>query len=104
MKRISKPKENGNDLYNVINSDGYKLDVLLEKSNHPVAYAFMKKLVIHYGEPPILTINKVLKSFFHYTRPHVLIPSVLQNDYMFYSETSIHNCIDLSCNSHNFFC
>ncbi|MGH0945179.1 IS6 family transposase [Bacillus mycoides] len=46
-------------LYRAIDSDGHTLDFQLRKTrNHQAAYAFMKRLVKHFGEPSVLTIDK----------------------------------------------
>ncbi|MHA4120024.1 IS6 family transposase, partial [Bacillus cereus] len=46
-------------LYRAIDSDGYTLDFQLRKTrNHQAAYAFMKRLVKHFGEPSVLTTDK----------------------------------------------
>ncbi|WP_405683843.1 IS6 family transposase [Bacillus thuringiensis] len=46
-------------LYRTIDSDGHTLDFQLRKTrNHPAAYAFMKRLVKHFGEPSVLTTDK----------------------------------------------
>ncbi|MEK4503879.1 IS6 family transposase [Bacillus sp. FSL R12-0069] len=47
-------------LYRAIDSDGYTLDFQLRKTrNHQAAYMFMKRLVKAFGEPTILTTDKV---------------------------------------------
>ncbi|MEH7218367.1 DDE-type integrase/transposase/recombinase, partial [Bacillus toyonensis] len=39
-------------LYRAIDKDGHTLDIQLRKKrNHQAAYAFMKRLVKHFGEP-----------------------------------------------------
>ncbi|MEC5308375.1 MULTISPECIES: IS6 family transposase [Bacillus cereus group] len=46
-------------LYRAIDSDGHTLDFQLRKTrNHQAAYAFMKRLVKHFGEPSVLTTDK----------------------------------------------
>ncbi|OUA92330.1 IS6 family transposase [Bacillus thuringiensis] len=46
-------------LYRAIDSDGHTLDFQLRKTrNHQAAYAFMKRLVKHFGEPSVLTTEK----------------------------------------------
>ncbi|GAB6481389.1 MULTISPECIES: IS6 family transposase [Bacillus cereus group] len=46
-------------LYRAIDSDGHTLDFQLRKTrNHQAAYAFMKRLVKHFGEPLVLTTDK----------------------------------------------
>jgi len=46
-------------LYHAIDSDGHTLDFQLRKTrNHQAAYAFMKRLVKHFGEPSVLTTDK----------------------------------------------
>ncbi|MFV1456837.1 IS6 family transposase [Bacillus mycoides] len=46
-------------LYRAIDSDGHTLDFQLRKTrNHHAAYAFMKRLVKHFGEPSVLTTDK----------------------------------------------
>ncbi|OUA92411.1 IS6 family transposase, partial [Bacillus thuringiensis] len=46
-------------LYRAIDSDGQTLDFQLRKTrNHQAAYAFMKRLVKHFGEPTVLTTDK----------------------------------------------
>ncbi|WP_439873275.1 IS6 family transposase (plasmid) [Bacillus mycoides] len=46
-------------LYRAIDSDGHTLDFQLRKTrNHQAAYAFMKRLVKHFGEPSVLTKDK----------------------------------------------
>ncbi|OUB06424.1 IS6 family transposase [Bacillus thuringiensis serovar yunnanensis] len=46
-------------LYRAINSDGHTLDFQLRKTRkHQAAYAFMKRLVKHFGEPSVLTTDK----------------------------------------------
>ncbi|OUB07100.1 IS6 family transposase [Bacillus thuringiensis serovar yunnanensis] len=46
-------------LYRAIDSDGRTLDFQLRKTrNHQAAYAFMKRLVKHFGEPSVLTTDK----------------------------------------------
>ena len=48
-------------LYRVIDSDGFTLDFQLRKTRiHQAAYAIMKRLVKHFGEPSVLTTNKHL--------------------------------------------
>nr|WP_088328030.1 IS6 family transposase [Bacillus cereus] len=48
-------------LYRAINKDGHTLDIQLRKKrDHQAAYAFMKKLVKHFGEPTVLTTDKAL--------------------------------------------
>ncbi len=42
-------------LYRAIDKDGHTLDFQLRKTrNHQAAYAFMKRLVKHFGEPSVL--------------------------------------------------
>ncbi|NSW39774.1 IS6 family transposase, partial [Bacillus sp. Xin1] len=46
-------------LYRAINKDGHTLDIQLRKKrDHQAAYAFMKRLVKHFGEPTVLTTDK----------------------------------------------
>ncbi|MGH0945220.1 IS6 family transposase [Bacillus mycoides] len=46
-------------LYRAIDSDGHTLDVQLRKTrDHQAAYAFMKRVVKHFGEPSVLTTDK----------------------------------------------
>lgn len=46
-------------LYRAIDSDGHTLDFQLRKTrNHQASYAFMKRLVKHFGEPSVLTTDK----------------------------------------------
>lgn len=46
-------------LYRAIDSDGHTLDFQLRKTrNHQATYAFMKRLVKHFGEPSVLTTDK----------------------------------------------
>ncbi|MHA2890573.1 IS6 family transposase [Bacillus cereus] len=46
-------------LYRAIDSDGHTLDFQLRKKrDHQVTYAFMKRLVKHFGEPSVLTTDK----------------------------------------------
>ncbi|MED3358729.1 IS6 family transposase [Bacillus thuringiensis] len=46
-------------LYRAIDSDGHTLDFQLRKTrNHQAAYAFMKRLVKHFGEASVLTTDK----------------------------------------------
>ncbi|MGX5576200.1 IS6 family transposase [Bacillus toyonensis] len=46
-------------LYRAIDKDGHTLDIQLRKKrNHQAAYAFMKRLVKHFGEPTLLTTDK----------------------------------------------
>ncbi|WP_439876666.1 IS6 family transposase (plasmid) [Bacillus mycoides] len=46
-------------LYRAIDSDGHTLDFQLRKTrHHQAAYAFMKRLVKHFGEPSVLTTDK----------------------------------------------
>ncbi|WP_439876671.1 IS6 family transposase (plasmid) [Bacillus mycoides] len=46
-------------LYLAIDSDGHTLDFQLRKTrHHQAAYAFMKRLVKHFGEPSVLTTDK----------------------------------------------
>ncbi|OOR07103.1 IS6 family transposase [Bacillus cereus] len=47
-------------LYRAIDKDGYTLDVQLRKTqDHQAAYAFMKRLMKDFGEPTVLTTDKV---------------------------------------------
>ncbi|OUB35579.1 IS6 family transposase [Bacillus thuringiensis serovar yunnanensis] len=46
-------------LYRAIDREGHTLDFQLRKTrNHQAAYAFMKRLVKHLGEPSVLTTDK----------------------------------------------
>ncbi|WP_146737760.1 IS6 family transposase [Bacillus tropicus] len=46
-------------LYRAIDKEGYTLDIQLRKKrDHQAAYAFMKRLVKHVGEPTVLTTDK----------------------------------------------
>ncbi|MGR5993164.1 IS6 family transposase [Bacillus cereus] len=46
-------------LYRAIDSDGHTLDFQLRKTrDHQARYAFMKRLVKHFGEPSVLTTDK----------------------------------------------
>ena len=46
-------------LYRAIDSDVHTLDFQLRKAlDHQAAYAFMKRLVKHFGEPSVLTTDK----------------------------------------------
>ncbi|EOO24202.1 hypothetical protein ICM_05836 [Bacillus cereus BAG1X2-3] len=46
-------------LYRAIDKEGYTLDIQLRKKrDHQAAYAFMKRLVKHFGEPMVLTTDK----------------------------------------------
>ncbi|MEB9697311.1 IS6 family transposase, partial [Bacillus cereus] len=46
-------------LHRAIDREGHTLDFQLRKTrNHPAAYAFMKRLVKHFGEPSVLTTDK----------------------------------------------
>ncbi|WP_142389106.1 IS6 family transposase, partial [Bacillus thuringiensis] len=46
-------------LYRAIDKEGYTLDIQLRKKrDHQAAYAFMKRLVKHFGEPTVLTTDK----------------------------------------------
>ncbi|MEB9624545.1 IS6 family transposase, partial [Bacillus cereus] len=46
-------------LYRAIESDEHTLDFQLRKTrNHQAAYAFMKRLAKHFGEPAVLTTDK----------------------------------------------
>jgi putative transposase len=55
-----KVKEKWCFLYRAIDSDGHTLDIQLRKKrDHQVAYAFMKRLVKAFGEPAVLTTDKV---------------------------------------------
>ncbi len=47
--------------YRAINKDEQTLDIqLCKKRNRQAAYAFMKRLVKHFGEPTVLTTDKAL--------------------------------------------
>ncbi|EOP81035.1 hypothetical protein IGM_05761 [Bacillus cereus HuB4-4] len=47
-------------LYRAIDKEGYTLDIQLRKKrDHQAAYAFMKRLVKTFGEPMVLTTDKV---------------------------------------------
>ena len=47
-------------LYRAIDCAGYTLDFQLRKTrDHQDAYTFMKRLVKHFGEPSVLTTDKV---------------------------------------------
>lgn len=46
-------------LYRAIDKDGHRLDFQLRKTrNHQAAYASMKRLVKHFGEPVVLTTDQ----------------------------------------------
>ncbi|MEB9697619.1 IS6 family transposase, partial [Bacillus cereus] len=46
-------------LYRAIDREGHTLDIQLRKTrDHQAAYAFMKRLVKHFGEPSVLTTDK----------------------------------------------
>ncbi|OUB07546.1 IS6 family transposase [[Bacillus thuringiensis] serovar konkukian] len=46
-------------LYRAIDCDGHTLDFQIRKTrNHQAAYAFMKRLIKHFGEPSVLTTDK----------------------------------------------
>ncbi|MBC6976048.1 IS6 family transposase [Bacillus sp. Xin] len=46
-------------LYRAINKDGHTLDIQLRKKrDHQASYAFMKRLVKHFGEPTVLITDK----------------------------------------------
>ena len=46
-------------LYRAIDREGHTLDIQLHKTRYPqAAYAFMKRLVKHFGEPAVLTTDK----------------------------------------------
>ncbi|SFM27666.1 putative transposase [Bacillus sp. 5mfcol3.1] len=46
-------------LYRAIDKEGYTLDIQLRKKrDYQAAYAFMKRLVKHFGEPTVLTTDK----------------------------------------------
>ncbi|OUB38391.1 IS6 family transposase, partial [Bacillus thuringiensis serovar yunnanensis] len=46
-------------LYRAIDREGHTLDIQLRKTrDHQAAYAFMKRLAKHFGEPSVLTTDK----------------------------------------------
>ncbi|CAI8901649.1 transposase [Bacillus sp. IT-79MI2] len=53
-------------LYRVIDKEGHTLDIQLRKKrDNQAAYAFMKRLVKTFGEPTVLTTDKVPAYFVH---------------------------------------
>lgn len=48
-------------LYRAIDGEGHALDIQLRRTrNHEAAYAFMKRLHKHFGEPTVLITDKAL--------------------------------------------